>query len=445
MENNKFNKSIEFKTTDDEKGSVEAVFSVFNNVDTDGDVVLPGSIKSGFKDNQVPMVFAHKWDQPIGKGVITSDDSKATFRGSFFMETEAGREAYNLAKEMGDLQEWSFGFRINDYESGKFKKDGMEDEIDVRFLKDLEVFEVSPVLVGANRQTYTLAIKSGEEAVYESDNIDEKAANDEDIFDNQEDAKKRAEELGCSGTHIHEMDGKEVYMPCSTHDAYEEMINDSKGGEEPEEDSSCNCNCEKHEDVQDEVKYGKCSYGDDGKCAKDDAKSLEISDDDSSMTGKRFSDEVKDVLAALESLIVRAKAISVLREKDGRVISENASSALRAVQEDLNDAWTEIDSILDEVSETEEAPVEEEAPVSEAPVEEIQEEVEVAEAEVETEVIEVEEIIEDDSDSETEESEVEIETEAPSLEEVDDEIEALFAEGQALIADSLVIELDDEV
>ena len=445
MENNKFNKSIEFKTTDDEKGSVEAVFSVFNNVDTDGDVVLPGSIKSGFKDNQVPMVFAHKGDQPIGKGVITSDDSKATFRGSFFIETEAGREAYNLAKEMGDLQEWSFGFRINDYESGKFKKDGMEDEIDVRFLKDLEVFEVSPVLVGANRQTYTLAIKSGEEAVYESDNIDEKAANDEDIFDNQEDAKKRAEELGCSGTHIHEMDGKEVYMPCSTHDAYEEMINDSKGGEEPEEDSSCNCNCEKHEDVQDEVKYGKCSYGDDGKCAKDDAKSLEISDDDSSMTGKRFSDEVKDVLAALESLIVRAKAISVLREKDGRVISENASSALRAVQEDLNDAWTEIDSILDEVSETEEAPVEEEAPVSEAPVEEIQEDVEVAEAEVQTEVVEVEEIVENDSDSETEESEVEIETEAPSLEEVDDEIEALFAEGQALIADSLVIELDDEV
>lgn len=447
MENNKFNKSIEFKTIDDEKGSVEAVFSVFNNVDTDGDVVLPGSIKSGFKDNQVPMVFAHKWDQPIGKGVITSDDSKATFTGSFFMETEAGREAYNLAKEMGDLQEWSFGFRINDYESGKFKKDGMEDEIDVRFLKDLEVFEVSPVLVGANRQTYTLAIKSGEEAVYESDNIDEeKAVNNEDIFDNQEDAQKRAEELGCSGTHIHEVEGKEVYMPCSTHDAYEEMIaNNSKGGEESEDSSSCNCNCEKHADVQEEVKYHNCSYGDDGKCAKDMAKGLEISDDDSSMTGKRFSDEVKDVLAALESLIVRAKAISVLREKDGRVISENASSALRAVQEDLNDAWTEIDSILDEVSETEEAPVEEEAPVSEAPVEEIQEEVEVAEAEVETEVVEVEEIIEDDSDSETEESEVEIETEAPSLEEVDDEIDALFAEGQALIADSLEIELDDEV
>ena len=192
----KFKKQIEFKTIDDEKGEVEAVFSVFNNVDTDGDVVLPGSIKSGFKDNQVPMVFAHKWDQPIGKGIIESDDEKATFRGSFFMGTEAGREAYALAKEMGDLQEWSFGFRINDYESGKFKKDGEETEFDVRFLKDLEVYEVSPVLVGANRETYTLAIKSGEEAIYESS--EEKAAMDEDIFDNQEDAEKRAEELGPS-------------------------------------------------------------------------------------------------------------------------------------------------------------------------------------------------------------------------------------------------------
>ncbi len=170
MSENKSNKSIEFKTVDDEKGSVEAVFSVYNTLDTDGDVVIPGAIKSGFKNNQVPMVFAHKWDQPIGKGVIDTDDDKATFRGSFFMETEAGKEAYNLAKEMGDLQEWSFGFRINDYEVAPFQKDG-QDEVDVRYLKDLEVFEVSPVLVGANRETYTLAIKSGEEAVYESNKI----------------------------------------------------------------------------------------------------------------------------------------------------------------------------------------------------------------------------------------------------------------------------------
>lgn len=440
MENNKFNKSIEFKTVDDEKGKVEAVFSVFNNVDTDGDVVLPGSIKSGFKDNQVPMVFAHKWDQPIGKGVITSDDSKATFTGSFFMETEAGREAYNLAKEMGDLQEWSFGFRINDYESGKFKKDGMEEEIDVRYLKDLEVFEVSPVLVGANRETYTLAIKSGEEAVYEATNVDEKSEVAPEVFSTQEEAEARAKELGCEGSHSHESDGTTVYMPCKTHEEFEQAVTaDNEKSADPEEESSCSCGggC-----CGSKKAHGDCSYGNDGKCAKEKEKGLEVSDDDSSMTGKRFSEEVKDVLAALDSLIVRAKAISVLRSKDGRTISENASSALRAVQEDLNDAWTEIDSILDEVSSVEDS-VEEEVPVDEAPVEEIQEDAEIAEAEAEVEVIEVdvEEEIESDSDSE---EEVEVEAETPSLEEVDAEIDALFAEGQALIADSLEIELDDE-
>ena len=425
----KFKKQIEFKTIDDEKGEVEAVFSVFNNVDTDGDVVLPGSIKSGFKDNQVPMVFAHKWDQPIGKGIIESDDEKATFRGSFFMGTEAGREAYALAKEMGDLQEWSFGFRINDYESGKFKKDGEEAEYDVRFLKDLEVYEVSPVLVGANRETYTLAIKSGEEAVYESS--EEKAAMDEDIFDNQEDAEKRAEELGCSGSHTHEVGGKEVYMPCSSHESYEATI--EKNGKEADPEG------------EEEKAYGECDYDESGECKKESMKDSdeEISEKDSSLQVVRFSYEVKDVLAALESLIVRAKAISILREKDGRVISDNASSALRAVQEDLNDAWNEIDSILSEPSPAEETA--EEAPAEEAPVEEIQEDAEIAEAEVAVEPEEevtVEEEVE--SQEEVVGEEVEEVEEAPSLEEVDEEFEALFVEAQQNITESIIVELDDE-
>ena len=418
MSENKSNKSIEFKTVDDEKGSVEAVFSVYNTLDTDGDVVIPGAIKSGFKNNQVPMVFAHKWDQPIGKGVIDTDDDKATFRGSFFMETEAGKEAYNLAKEMGDLQEWSFGFRINDYEVAPFQKDG-QDEVDVRYLKDLEVFEVSPVLVGANRETYTLAIKSGEEAVYESNNLDEeKAAIATDMFDNPGEAMNRSKELSCAvGVHTTEVDGKEVFMPCKTHAEYEEAIKDDKKDLDSEEST---------EEVLEENQE-------------------KVSEEESLPTGKRFSEEVKDVLAALESLIVRAKAIEVLRSKDGRTLSERASSALRAVQEDLNDAWTEIDDILGDA--TSEVEAETEETVEDNPVEETQG----------STVTETEEAVEPeiDEDAEIEESEVEVEdvieveeeeaeTEEVVLEEVDEEIEALFAESQGLIADSILVELDDE-
>tara|TARA_Y100001972_G_scaffold97779_1_gene120838 strand:- start:858 stop:2114 length:1257 start_codon:yes stop_codon:yes gene_type:complete len=416
MSENKSNKSIEFKTVDDEKGSVEAVFSVYNTLDTDGDVVIPGAIKSGFKNNQVPMVFAHKWDQPIGKGVIDTDDDKATFKGSFFMETEAGKEAYNLAKEMGDLQEWSFGFRINDYEVAPFQKDG-QDEVDVRYLKDLEVFEVSPVLVGANRETYTLAIKSGEDAIYESSNVEEeKAANPEDVFDNPAEAMERSKDLSCAiGVHTHKLEnGNTVFMPCKTHEEYDEAIG---------------ANSDKPKELDLTPENGE----------------EKVSEEESLPTGKRFSEEVKDVLAALESLIVRAKAIEVLRSKDGRTLSERASSALRAVQEDLNDAWTEIDDILGDATSEVEGATEE--TVEDNPVEETQGNT----------VTETEEAVEPeiDEDAEIEESEVEVEevieveeeeaeTEEVVLEEVDEEIEALFAESQGLIADSILVELDDE-
>ena len=46
--------------------------------------------------------------------------------------------------------------------TARLKKDG-EEEQDVRYLKGLTVYEVSPVLVGANQETYTMAIKSNTE------------------------------------------------------------------------------------------------------------------------------------------------------------------------------------------------------------------------------------------------------------------------------------------
>ena len=159
-------KNIDLEFKQEAEGKVSAVFSVFNNLDSDGDVVLPGAIKSGFKSGSVPMVWAHKWDMPIGKGSIKEDGDKATFEGNFFMDTESGKEAYNIVKNMGDLQQWSFGYRVTDSERGSFK-DADDNELDARYLKELTVFEVSPVLVGANQETYTMAIKSNEELMKE--------------------------------------------------------------------------------------------------------------------------------------------------------------------------------------------------------------------------------------------------------------------------------------
>jgi len=409
------NIDLEFKGDDD--GKVSAVFSVFNTLDSDGDVVVPDAIKSGFKSGSVPMVWAHKWDMPIGKGEIKQDGDKATFEGSFFMDTESGKEAYNLVKAMGDLQQWSFGYRVNDSERGAFEDEGKD--MEARYLKDLSVYEVSPVLVGANQETYTMAIKSNNELL-----------------------KELAEEKGVLGHSTfleNEAEGTE----------------ESDGESEAEVQSDGDNSAKGTQEVSDEEKGdGKCSYDSDGKCTKenmkksDDTEEIEVSEEDS----KSYSEEVKDVLAALHDLMTRTNAIAMLRAKDGRKLGAKATEALRAVQDDLTDAWTEIDQFIEEVG-TENAL---ELDLDEEQSEEVEETV--VEAENSTDVIEVEEseteeeVVEESADAEEVAVEPEVEeevaedtpednTESVESEELSDEV---WAESQRLIADAIVAEVSDD-
>ncbi len=223
------------------EGKVEAVFSVFNTIDSDGDVVLPNSIKSGYGDKGVAMVWGHDWKDVIGRGEIIQDNDKAVFKGEFIMDTERGREAYNTVKAMGDLQQWSFGYEVVDSEKGAFQKDGMETQ-DVRYLKELKVWEVSPVLVGANQETYTLAVKNATEEVEEK---------------------------------IEEVDETD---------------------------------------------------------------------------GKRFTDEITDVLNALVSVTNRAKELTALRLKKDKLLSKESAEALSTLADEIQEIYQDIDTMLSQAS-----------------------------------------------------------------------------------------------
>ena len=50
-----------------------------------------------------------------------------------------------------------------------------------------------------------------------------------DVFTTRAEAESRAKEIGCSGTHFHDADGKRVYMPCASHRDYRRLTgNDLK-------------------------------------------------------------------------------------------------------------------------------------------------------------------------------------------------------------------------
>lgn len=389
MNNESKNIDIELK---DDSGQVEAVFSLFNSLDSDGDVVVPGAVKSGFKNNQVPMVWSHKWDMPIGKGTIAQDDDKAVFKGEFFMDTESGKEAYNLVKNMGDMQQWSFGYKVNDSEYAKAD----DNSTNARYLKDLTVYEVSPVLVGANQDTYTLAIKSNTELLKE--------------------------------------------------------ITEEKSEVQEEESTSCACCSDKksYEDEEQEMK--SCKYHEGGPCVKmeEDKKEMKSEEDlEISEGSKPFSDEVKDVLAALDDLVARAKAIAMLRDEDGRKLGVKATEALRSVADDLNDAWTEIDEFIGTVGtegalelEIEEELVEDELAESEEVAEASTDTIDV-ETEVE-EVTEEEAPAEESVDAEPEDEVAEEETPEDNTDSSDDEeFDAEWARAQQIIAESLVEEIEE--
>lgn len=134
---------------------MSAVFSTFGPTpDRDGDIVLPSAFTPG---QAVPLCWAHDWAQPVGRGQIEVTPNEAIFNGRFFTETAAGMEAYKTVKAMSadpGLQEWSWGFKVLAGDPG------VVDGQDVFYIRSAEVFEVSPVLVGAGIDTRTTAIKS---------------------------------------------------------------------------------------------------------------------------------------------------------------------------------------------------------------------------------------------------------------------------------------------
>lgn len=144
------------KVTD--TGEVTAQIAQFNVIDHDGDVTLPGA----FTEGQPVRMSAYNHSSwggalPVGKGTIHTDGDAAIFEGSFFMKTTAGRDTFEVVKELGELGQWSYGFDVIEASHGE-----QEGRV-VQFLKQLDVTEVSPVLRGAGIETRTLSVKSADE------------------------------------------------------------------------------------------------------------------------------------------------------------------------------------------------------------------------------------------------------------------------------------------
>lgn len=144
----------------DAKGTGVAVIATLNAVDKDFDVTLPGA----FGEQIVPILPAHDWQKaPLGKAKIHESATEVLADLQLNLKTTLGKDWYEALKF--DLENppaktaWSYGYSAVEAEQGEFK--GQR----VRFLKKVQAYEVSSVVLGAGINTRTVAMKGRAEAM----------------------------------------------------------------------------------------------------------------------------------------------------------------------------------------------------------------------------------------------------------------------------------------
>lgn len=176
------NVPFEIKEDDiEETGIFKGYGSVFGNKDSHSDVVMPGAftktiLKGGRNGTGVAMLLQHDTRKPIGVWNMLAEDKKGLrVEGQLAMKTKDGQETHELMK-LGALRGLSIGY------------DTIIDEIDnkknLRYLKEVDLWEISPVTFGANLKATVTSVKEVKEILSQckTERDVERVLRDSDIF-----------------------------------------------------------------------------------------------------------------------------------------------------------------------------------------------------------------------------------------------------------------------
>jgi HK97 family phage prohead protease len=152
--------AFELKDVDEQNGIVSGYLAVFNTVDADLDIILPGAFEKSVAERgpksakpRIMYLRYHKVDMPIGRFTeLHSDTYGLHFVGELSKSTD-GRNAFEDYKA-GIITEHSIGFN---YVSDKIEYDK---EADAYIIKEVRLWEGSAVTWGANEYTFTESVKS---------------------------------------------------------------------------------------------------------------------------------------------------------------------------------------------------------------------------------------------------------------------------------------------
>lgn len=131
--------------------------STFGNVDEVGDIIEAGAFSKSIQERgpsgtkQIKVLWQHY--EPLGMPIVMQEDSKGLYVEAKISKTRLGDEALELMRD-GVVDRMSIGFSIP---SGKAVWD---EALGVRKIKEVKLFEFSPVTFPANEMAVVTGVKN---------------------------------------------------------------------------------------------------------------------------------------------------------------------------------------------------------------------------------------------------------------------------------------------
>lgn len=159
--------SSENLSFDNEKRTIVGYGAVFDNVDRDRDKLIKGCFEKSISERgpesggsgKILMLYQHDTRDPIGRITKLEETSKGLYFESEIDDVDSGNRVLKQL-ESGTINQFSIGFNYV-HDKCEWKKD--KDGTDYYEVKEVVLYEISPVSIAANPETEFLGFKSVEE------------------------------------------------------------------------------------------------------------------------------------------------------------------------------------------------------------------------------------------------------------------------------------------
>lgn len=155
-------KSTKFEIKALNDNTFEGYASYFGNIDSYDEIIVAGAFKKTLQENKnrIKVLWQHNTSEPIGKPIMMEEDTQGLYVKAQVSMTDIGKKAMTLMRD-GVVDEMSIGYDVikDEYKSNK------------RMLKEVRLWEFSPVTFGANEKARITQAKSINELLEDIKNL----------------------------------------------------------------------------------------------------------------------------------------------------------------------------------------------------------------------------------------------------------------------------------